>query len=328
MNPSPWRAARRMPAGALPPNQTGGCGFCTGLGSIVAPCSFHHCPSKSISDSVQHAFRRASASLKRATGLSGWTPNSSNGRATPPVAIPTSTRPWLRQSRELIALARWSGLCSGSTNTAQPSRSCSVQAAAKVSVWSGARLPAAPITCSWTQAPSNRPSSSTRRRWARKASPSKRLWRAYCGMEIAKRIRLRPRSRPPRGREPRERQPRICAGPTSLLPAEPPHRAEDPDRGPHAQHRNGGQVIGDAAAGDHRAREAVDYVLERQHAGECVEHVRQRLGRVEGSGDEDDRQKDDVHVRRRRAEVGDQVRERDPERGERDHAQQREQDEL
>ncbi len=37
MNPSPWRTARRIPAGALPPNQTGGYGFCTGLGSIEAP---------------------------------------------------------------------------------------------------------------------------------------------------------------------------------------------------------------------------------------------------------------------------------------------------
>ena len=93
MNPSPCRAARRIPAGALPPNHTGGYGFCTGLGSIVAPCSFQKRPSKSICASVQQLFINASASLKRATGLSGSTPNAANGRSRPPVATPTSTRP-------------------------------------------------------------------------------------------------------------------------------------------------------------------------------------------------------------------------------------------
>ena len=48
MNPWPCRTARRIAAGALPPNQTGGCGLWTGLGSIEAPSSFQNRPSKSI----------------------------------------------------------------------------------------------------------------------------------------------------------------------------------------------------------------------------------------------------------------------------------------
>src|SRR4051794_1071971 len=55
----------------------------------------------------------------------------------------------------------------------------------------GARLPAAPITCSCVQALSNSPSSSTRARNVRKAFASKRLSRAYCGMEIANRMATR-----------------------------------------------------------------------------------------------------------------------------------------
>jgi hypothetical protein len=63
---------------------------------------------------VQHAVISARASLKRATGLSASMPKAPNGRPWPPVTTPTSTRPWLRQSSELIALARDPG--------AQPAR--------------------------------------------------------------------------------------------------------------------------------------------------------------------------------------------------------------
>src|SRR5436305_798007 len=44
-------------------------------------------------------------------------------RPRPPVPMPTSTRPPVSWSSVLRLLARWTGLCSGVTNTAQPSRS-------------------------------------------------------------------------------------------------------------------------------------------------------------------------------------------------------------
>ena len=83
-----------------------------------------------ISASVQHAFITAMPSLKRATIAPGSIPNAANGRASPPVPTPISTRPWLSWSIVAIALARCTGLCSGVTNTAHPSRRRSEQAAA------------------------------------------------------------------------------------------------------------------------------------------------------------------------------------------------------
>ena len=63
--------------------------------------------------SVQQAFISAMPSLKRATRLSGLTPNAANGRPRPPVPTPTSTRPPLRRSSVAIAFARWTGCAAG-----------------------------------------------------------------------------------------------------------------------------------------------------------------------------------------------------------------------
>jgi hypothetical protein len=102
-----------------------------------------------------------SPSLNRATRASGPTPNAENIRPRPPVPTPTSTRPPLSWSSEVMLLARWTGLCSGVTNTAQPSRSRSVHAAAYVIVSTGPRCGIVPRTCSCVQ-PLWKPSPSAR----------------------------------------------------------------------------------------------------------------------------------------------------------------------
>src|SRR5215470_6676741 len=68
--------------------------------------------------------------------------------ARPPVLTPTSIRPRLSWSSVLKSLARWTGLCSGATNTTQPKRMRSVHAAAKVMVWIGLRWAIEPRVCS------------------------------------------------------------------------------------------------------------------------------------------------------------------------------------
>ena len=79
---------------------------------------------------VHSAFISSIPSVNRATYLTGSTPKAANGRPLPPVPTPTSIRPRLSWSRVLMLLARRTGLCRVDTNTAQPSRSRSVQAAA------------------------------------------------------------------------------------------------------------------------------------------------------------------------------------------------------
>ena len=49
-------------------------------------------------------------------------------------------------------------------------------------------------------------------------------------------------------------------------------------------------VVADALAVDHRAREPVDQVLERQRLGGVLDHARRVVGVVEDAGDEDQRQ--------------------------------------
>src|SRR5919108_695119 len=55
---------------------------------------------------------------------------------------------------------------------------------------------------------------------------------------------------------------------------------------------------------------------ERERGADVAQELRRLLRVVEDAGDEDHRQEDDVHVRRRRVEVRDDVRPRDAERGE------------
>ena len=82
----------------------------------------------------------------------------------------------------------------------------------------------------------------------------------------------------------------------------------------------GADVRAEPSGGDHRAREAVDQVLERQRLGDPLEEAGRLGGVVEHAGDEDHRQEHRVDVGGRRVEVGDHVREGDAERGEADHA--------
>src|SRR6267142_6574422 len=133
--PSPEEAvavldARRNASGWLAPNQIGGCGFWNGFGSMAASFNCQNRPSKLTRGSVQSAFINRSPSLNRATRLVGSTWNAENIRCRPPVPTPTSIRPRLNWSSVLRSLARWTGLCSGVTNTTQPRRIRSVQAAA------------------------------------------------------------------------------------------------------------------------------------------------------------------------------------------------------
>ena len=79
-----------------------------------------------------------------------------------------------------------------------------------------------------------------------------------------------------------------------LLPAEEPHRAEQPAGRPDGHHGGGGCHV-DLSADD-RGREAVDHVLERQRLGDRLQRPRQVVGRVEDARDEDQRQEDRVLV--------------------------------
>ena len=62
---SPSRAARRSAGSLRAPNQIGGCGLCTGLGSIAASSRFQKLPDTRALDWVQSAFITAIPSTKR-----------------------------------------------------------------------------------------------------------------------------------------------------------------------------------------------------------------------------------------------------------------------
>ena len=94
----------------------------------------------------------------------------------------------------LMAFAKCSGLCNGLTNTAHPSRSRSVQAAAYVMASSGASVRADPRTCSCVHA-LEKPSSSARLKCARNAAGSNPSSLTYWGIDIAKRIAERSHNR-------------------------------------------------------------------------------------------------------------------------------------
>ena len=129
-NPSPRRTARRSAGSLAAPNQSGGYGFWNGLGSIAASWSCQNSPSKVTPGCVHSAFISAIPSVNRATYRPGSTPKAAKGRPGPPVPTPISIRPRLSWSSVLRLLARCTGLYSVDTNTTQPSRSRSVQAAA------------------------------------------------------------------------------------------------------------------------------------------------------------------------------------------------------
>ena len=128
--PSPSRTARLSAGSLAPPNHSGGYGFCSGLGSIGASSSCQYFPSKVTLGSVHSAFISATPSVNRETYRPGSTPKAANGRPGPPVPTPISIRPRLSWSSVLRLLARCTGLYNVDTNTTQPSRSRSVQAAA------------------------------------------------------------------------------------------------------------------------------------------------------------------------------------------------------
>ena len=65
--PLPSRTARRSAVGPFPPNQIGGWGFWTGLGSITASLSCQNSPSKLTRESVHSVFISARPSVNRAT---------------------------------------------------------------------------------------------------------------------------------------------------------------------------------------------------------------------------------------------------------------------
>src|ERR1700742_1373841 len=185
MKPSPSRTDRRTASGWLAPNHTGGYGRCTGFGSIGASLSCQNWPSKVTDGSVHSRFIRSRPSVNRVTRWSGLESNAANGRNLPPVPTPTSIRPPLSWSSEMMLLARCTGLRSGVTKTAQPSRIRSVQAAAYAISSSGLITGLLPMICSWVQAPS-KPSSSARTRNRRTSRGST----ANCGMATAKRMGL------------------------------------------------------------------------------------------------------------------------------------------
>ena len=136
--------------------------------------------------SVHTAFIRFSPSVNRALRLSGSTPNAESIRVRPPAPNPTSTRPRLSWSSELMALARWTGLCRELTNTAQPIRSRSVHAAAYDMTSSGASCGVARTDCSSVHALSN-PSASARVKYARNRAGSNAPSSTNCGMHMANR---------------------------------------------------------------------------------------------------------------------------------------------
>ena len=74
MKPSPSSAARLSAFGWWAPNQTGGCGFWSGLGSMDAFWSRQKSPSKVTRDSVQSRFMSRIPSAKRAARRSAEMP--------------------------------------------------------------------------------------------------------------------------------------------------------------------------------------------------------------------------------------------------------------
>jgi hypothetical protein len=83
-----------------------------------------------------------------------------------------------------MIFARCNGLATVLTYTAQPSRICSVHAAAYPRTALESRFGAVPMTCSVVQAPS-KPSSSARLRYRRSAAGSKAPSGTSWGIEIA-----------------------------------------------------------------------------------------------------------------------------------------------
>ena len=124
------RTARRSAGSLAAPNHSGGYGFWNGFGSIGAFSSCQNWPPKVTLGSVHSAFISSMPSANRAAYRAGSTPKAANGRPGPPVPTPTSIRPRLSWSSEAMLLARCTGLCRVDTNTEQPSRIRSVQAAA------------------------------------------------------------------------------------------------------------------------------------------------------------------------------------------------------
>ncbi len=119
-----------MAASLDAPNHSGGNGFWNGLGSMGAFSSCQNSPGKVTRGSVHSAFISSIPSVNRATYRPGSMPNAANGRPGPPVPTPISIRPRLSWSIVASALASRTGECCVDTNTEQPSRIRSVQAAA------------------------------------------------------------------------------------------------------------------------------------------------------------------------------------------------------
>src|SRR5215207_10696119 len=90
----------------------------------------------------------------------------------------------------------------------------------------------------------------------------------------------------PAGRDARSSRSPSATLRSPCIPAETAHREHDPDRRPEAEHEQRRQVRADSLARHHRAREAVDQVLEREHLGDRVQEAGRVVGVEEDARDE------------------------------------------
>jgi hypothetical protein len=132
------------------------------LGWIGSPPTSRKRPwNVTVGSSDHAAFISSNPSVKLLMNVDFSTPNAENLRKPPPGATPRSSRPWLRRSTAVTVDANCSGSCNDVINTATPSRSRVVHAAAYASSSIGAISGVAPMVCSTVQPPS-KPSSSAR----------------------------------------------------------------------------------------------------------------------------------------------------------------------
>src|SRR5512134_3325065 len=127
---SPSVAVRRSAAGLSPPTQTGGCGFCTGLGMKLTLSNWAYLPSKRGLSSVHRVLntrRYSSVSLPRSAN--GGAPMARNSSSIQPAPTPTVTRPCESTSSVASALAVNTGGRCGTTITELSRRILDVAAA-------------------------------------------------------------------------------------------------------------------------------------------------------------------------------------------------------
>src|ERR1700722_2239017 len=130
----PSRAARRIDASLFAASQIGGCGVCTGRGSITTSRNFQNFPSWEKRWLLLSALRRNdNVSSNRSGASDGFMQKPSNSCGLYPLPTPKSKRPPESRSSVATDSARSAGLCHGSTITAVPRRMRDVRAARYVS---------------------------------------------------------------------------------------------------------------------------------------------------------------------------------------------------